>query len=109
MKNVPDPFAPIVNNIQKGQHDKTDDVHLIKDNTSLGNSVHKNFNIIYDSLKDVGNGKLINSNLHETRKELGDDLKAMGTTSKSNSHERVRKEETKMGEKPNTANNGGRA
>lgn len=66
----------MMHNAEKKQV-KMGNVHLEGENGSaVGNSIHKNFNLIFNSMdhgKDV-----VHHNLEAERKEQGENLKAMG-------------------------------
>tara|TARA_B110000285_G_scaffold234168_1_gene310192 strand:+ start:328 stop:621 length:294 start_codon:yes stop_codon:yes gene_type:complete len=76
MSEISNPIDAMVHNNEK-KVVKMSNVHVEAENGSaVGNSIHKNFNLIYNSMdhgKDV-----VHHNLDAERAEQGDNLKAMG-------------------------------
>ena len=68
----------------------------VNDHTKLTNSVHKNFDTIFDSMYH-GSAVTGFSTIHDERIKLGSNLKAMGKMSHKGGVEDVRKQGTRMG------------
>ena len=71
-------------------------VEGVNDHTKLTNSVHKNFDTIFDSMFH-GSSVTSFSTIHDERMKLGSNLKAMGKMTHKGGEEDVRKEKTRMG------------
>lgn len=87
-----------VDKIEQLIEGKMTKTHLqgVNDNTRLTNSVHKNFDTIFESMYH-GSKETGFSTIDDERKRMGGDLKAMGKMSHSGAVEDVRKKNTRMG------------
>jgi hypothetical protein len=99
MAGVENPFDKITSKIEMSQHDKSGEYTIIKDDTNVADSPHKNFDKIFNSMSHIGDGSLSDSTIHEEKERMGENLKAMGQAEDSRHGQSVRKEDTKMGER----------
>ena len=71
-------------------------VEGVNDHTKLTNSVHKNFDTIFDSMYH-GSAVTSFSTIHDERIKMGSNLKAMGKMTHKGGVDDVRKQQTRMG------------
>lgn len=82
------------------KHEEDDLSHLVKDDgTSLHDSLHQNFEKVYNSMQEHhGVYESRDSTLQDEKDKYGDSHKQMGVTEHSDPTQSVRKQETKMGD-----------